>query len=315
MNWQAISFDWNNARAFLATAEEGSFSAAARVLGLTQPTLGRQVAALEAELGVVLFERVGRSLKLTPFGTELLDHVRGMAEAARCLSLAASGQAQSSEGKVCISASDLMAAYLLPELIGELRRREPGIHIEVLASNALSDLRQREADIALRHVRPDHPELIARLIREMCASFYASPRYLAEHGRPETFEDMASHALVGFVDDGVLLDHLNRSGVPVTSANIICNSADGNVAWQMVREGLGIGIMADDIAERCPDVERLFPGIDPFRYPLWLVTHRELNTSRRIRLVFDFLVDAFKQPRPVKRRAADRPTLKTPART
>ncbi len=100
MDWRAVKFDWNRARAFLVTAEEGSLSAAARALGLAQPTLGRQVDALEEELGVVLFERVGRGLTLTPSGLELLEHVRGMGEAATRVSLAAAGQSESIEGKV-----------------------------------------------------------------------------------------------------------------------------------------------------------------------------------------------------------------------
>ena len=107
MKWQTVSFDWNQARAFLVTVEEGSLTAAARALGLTQPTLGRQVAALEDSLGVTLFDRVGRSLRLTPSGLELLDHVRSMGDAAGRVSLTASGQSQTVEGQVCITASDL----------------------------------------------------------------------------------------------------------------------------------------------------------------------------------------------------------------
>ena len=123
MNWQSISFDWNQVRAFLVTAEEGSFSAAARALGLTQPTLGRQVAALEGHLGVTLFERVGRSLSLTQSGLELLDHVREMGDAAGRISLTASGQSQRIEGQVCITATDVVSIYLLPDALKQLRKR------------------------------------------------------------------------------------------------------------------------------------------------------------------------------------------------
>ena len=108
MEWQSVAFDWNQVRAFLVTAEEGSFSAAARALGLTQPTLGRQVAALEDYLGVTLFERLGRSLSLTQSGLELLDHVRAMGDAASRISLTASGQSQRIEGQVCITATDVL---------------------------------------------------------------------------------------------------------------------------------------------------------------------------------------------------------------
>ena len=143
MDWRSVKFDWNRARAFLVSAEEGSLSAAARALGMAQPTLGRQVRALEDELGVILFERVGRGLTLTPSGLELVEHVRAMSEAASRVSLTASGQSQSIEGTVCISATEVAAAYVLPPIITRLRRAEPGIAIEVVASNNISDLRRR----------------------------------------------------------------------------------------------------------------------------------------------------------------------------
>ncbi|MCB1366969.1 MAG: LysR family transcriptional regulator, partial [Rhodobacteraceae bacterium] len=133
MDWRTVNFDWNRARAFLVTAEEGSLSAAARALKLAQPTLGRQVAALEAELGVVLFERFGRGLQLTPAGHELMAHVREMGDAASRLSLAAFGQSDAMEGVVRISASDAYAGLLLPPILKRLAEAEPRITIEVLA--------------------------------------------------------------------------------------------------------------------------------------------------------------------------------------
>ena len=200
MNWNGTSFDWNQARAFLATAEEGSLSAAARALGLTQPTLGRQVAGLEETLGVLLFDRVGRSLVPTEAGLSLLEHVRAMGEAANRVSLAASGRSQAIAGHVCISASDVVAQYMLPPVIGELRRKAPEIEIELVASNTVSDLRRREADIAIRHIRPEEPDLIARLVRETTARLYAATSWLEENGRPKTAGDLAGASFVGFGD-------------------------------------------------------------------------------------------------------------------
>ncbi len=197
MNWQAVGFDWNQARAFLATAEEGSLSAAARALGLTQPTLGRQVAALERELGVTLFERVGRSLALTRSGIELLEHFRAMGEAATRISLASSGQSQAIEGQVRVTASDMVATYHLPRMLKRLREVAPGIEIEIVASNEVRDLRRREADIAIRHVRPEQPDLIARRVAETCARFYASVEYLDRHGRPPGPRDLSDADFVG----------------------------------------------------------------------------------------------------------------------
>ena len=130
MDWRSVKFDWNRARAFLVTAEEGSLSAAARAVGMTQPTLGRQVAALEDELGVALFERVGKGIELTPSGLELLEYVRAMGEAANNVSLAASGKSDSLEGNICISATEAVAAFVLPPIIHKLRQSAPGIDIE-----------------------------------------------------------------------------------------------------------------------------------------------------------------------------------------
>jgi DNA-binding transcriptional LysR family regulator len=292
MNWQAISFDWNQIRGFLATAEEGSFSAAARALGLTQPTLGRQVAALEDHLGVTLFERVGKSLSLTQSGLELLDHVRAMGEAASRVSLTASGQSQKIEGQVCITATDILAMYLLPEVLKKLRRVAPGIEIEIVASNDVRDLRRREADIAIRHGRPDQPDLVAKLVRETTIHLYASSKYLDRSGRPASPQDLSGAVFVGFDQSDRLTDRLNEIGLPLTRGNFKLISQSGAVAWEMVRQGLGIGVMVKEIADLTPGVECVLPDLPPIPVPIWLATHRELHTSRRIRLVFDVLAES-----------------------
>ncbi len=294
MDWQSVAFDWNQVRAFLVSAEEGSFSAAARALGLTQPTLGRQVSALEDRLGVTLFERVGRSIALTPSGLELLDHVRAMGDAAGRLSLAASGQSQRIEGRVCITATDIMALYLLPDAMKRLRDLAPGIEVEVVASNDLRDLRRREADIAIRHGRPSQPDLIAKLLREAPVHLYASTGYLDRHGRPESAGDISQSVFVGFEQSDRLLTHLNAFGLTLTKGNFKLISESGVVAWELVKQGLGIGVMVKDVADRTPGVECILPEFGPMTVPIWLVTHRELRTSRRIRLVFDVLAETLK---------------------
>ena len=286
-----MNFDWNQVRAFLATVEEGSLSAAARALGSTQPTLGRQVTALEEKLGVVLFERVGRSLALTPSGLGLLDHVRAMGEAASRISLAASGQSQIIEGQVRITASDVYSAFVLPRVISRLRDVAPMIEIDVVADNDIKDLQHREADIAVRHVRPEEPELIAQLVNEESARFYAASAYITRRGRPKTIDDLAKHDFVGFGDTDRMLEHLVPLGLNLTRQNFKLSSENGVVAWQFVREGLGVSIMADAVAQDCPDIELLLPEFPPVKFPVWLTTHRELHTSRRIRLVFDVLAE------------------------
>ena len=289
MNWRAIAFDWNQARAFLATAEEGSLSAAARAIGQTQPTLSRQVSALEERLGVTLFERTGRSVALTQAGVELLDHVRTMAAAANRMTLAASGQSQTVEGLVQITASDLMSAYVLPRAIAELRSIAPLLEIEMVADNNVRDLLLREADIAIRHVRPSQPELVAKLLREETARFYATRPYLDAHGAPALDGDLSRHQFISFADSDRMLEYLRPVGLNLTKANFRLGSRSGVVAWEMARAGMGVAVMSDEIAEKFAEFEPVLTEIAPFAFPTWLVTHRELNTSRRIRLVFDHL--------------------------
>jgi DNA-binding transcriptional LysR family regulator len=291
MNWQQISFDWNQVRAFLVTAEEGSLSAAARALGLTQPTLSRQVMALEEQLGVTLFERIGKTLRLTQSGKDLLDHVREMGEAARKLSLVASGQSQSVSGTVSLTASDTMAYENLPAFLMQLRSEAPLIDIEVIADNEISDLLRREADIAIRHVRPEEPDLIARLVGEITASFYASKSYQEMHGCPQTVADLSQHHFVGFGDRDRMVQYLQAMGLPISKEQFHVTSKSGIVAWKLVCEGLGISMMSDQVAISYPEVERLSLPIEPLRIPIWLTTHRELHTSRKIRLVFDRLAE------------------------
>jgi DNA-binding transcriptional LysR family regulator len=293
MNWQSVSFDWNQARAFLATAEEGSLSAAARALGQTQPTLGRQVSALEQELGVTLFERVGRSLSLTQSGLELLEHFRAMGEAASRISLSASGQSQAIEGHVTITATSMMATYHLPAMLKQLREAAPGIEIEIVASNEVRDLQRREADIAIRHVRPQQPDLIAKLVGEMTAHLYASKSYLDTHGRPRSPSDVSEAVFIGLPDMAPHLPVLNNLGLSLTEGNFKVTTSSGTVALELVRHGLGISILTKQDAALTPELEPVLPELDPIPIPIWLVTHRELHTSRRIRLVFDLLAEAF----------------------
>jgi DNA-binding transcriptional LysR family regulator len=296
MDWRAVKFDWNRARAFLVTAEEGSLSAAARALGMAQPTLGRQVDALEEELGVILFERVGRGFTLTPSGLDLLDHVRAMGDAAGRVSLAAAGQSQSIEGTICIAASETHAAMLLPPVIVKLRARHPGIHIEIVASSRASDLRRREADIALRNFAPTEPDLIARKIRDIPARLYATPDYLDRIGNPKLPYDLRHADFISIDSSGMFLKGLNAMGLSLTEANFPILTENYLVMWEYVKRGIGIGIQDGTIGDAEAAVRRVLPDLEPLMFPIWLVSHRELNTSRRVRVVFDLLVEELGSP-------------------
>ena len=291
MDWKSVNFDWNRARAFLVAAEEGSLSAAARALGTTQPTVGRQISALEEELSIVLFERVGLGLELTPTGLDLLEHVRLMGEAASRVSLTASGQSQNIEGTVCISASEVFSVFLLPPIIAKLRKIEPKINIEIIATNETSDLRKREADIALRNFRPTQPELIAKKIKDVSARLYATPNYLNSINNPTSVDDLQRANFISFDNTGMLMNELNNRGMTLTKKNFPLLSENYLVHWELVKQGLGIGIMPEDIGDAEPLVQQVLPRLKAITFPIWLTTHRELNTSRRVRMVFDLLAE------------------------
>jgi DNA-binding transcriptional LysR family regulator len=289
MNWQAMSFDWNQVRAFLATVEEGSFSGAARALKSTQPTIGRQVSALEGSLGVTLLERGVRGPTLTQTGRELLDHVRAMGEAATLISMAADGESQDVAGEVTVTATDLMAAAALPAILAPLRQTAPGMRMRIVATGDIKNLMQREADIAIRHARPEQPDLIARHVADFRATLYGASAYLDRAGRPRTPRDVADLAFVGSPDPNRLMAPLQDHGVPVRAENFVMSSDSNVVEWELVKAGYGISMLPEVLCEAEPGIEKVLPSLPSLQFPIWLVTHRELRTSRRIRVVFDTL--------------------------
>ncbi|MEM6906003.1 MAG: LysR family transcriptional regulator, partial [Pseudomonadota bacterium] len=227
MNWDAISFDWNQVRAFLTTAEEGSFSGAARALKTTQPTIGRQISELETRLGVTLFERSVRGPTLTGAGADLLAHVRAMGAAAALISAVADGQSQEVSGVVTVTATDLLAAVTLPPILAPLRQSPPGIQVHIVAASEIRNLTQREADIAIRHVRPEQPDLIARHLGDFRASFYGASSYLDRAGRPTRPEEVANHAFVGPLDQARMIGDLQNLGMPLRAENFVLASDSG----------------------------------------------------------------------------------------
>ncbi len=295
MNWDAVSFDWNQVRAFPATVEEGSLSAAARALGQTQPTLSRQVTSLEQDLGIILFERGPRTMSLTQAGFELLDHVRAMGEAATRISLSATGQSQAIDGHVSITATDMMATYVLPCALRQLQDTAPNIDIELIPSNDVRDLIKREADIAIRHLRPDQPDLIAKCVRNSSAHLYASQTYLTRFGHPKSADDLSECAFVGLSPIERFLPSVRTQGLQLTAKQFMVTTASGAALVELVRQGLGISILPRHTAELFPDLVPVLPSHVSFPIPIWLVTHRELHTSRRIRLVYDLLANAMSE--------------------
>jgi DNA-binding transcriptional LysR family regulator len=194
-------------------------------------------------------------------------------------------------GVVSVSATDAVAAYLLPPILQQLRTQEPGIAVEVISSNALSDLLRREADIAIRHVQPEQPDLIARLVREAQAHFYASEDWVRIHGHPRSAHDAAHLPFVGSDRNGRYLAYLRQHGLNLTEDNFSCYSDHTVAFWALVCQGMGIGVTMTEIARKTPGVVRVLDDVPPVRFPIWLVSHRELRTSRRIRVVFEALAE------------------------
>lgn len=289
MKNRTSAFDWSQAQAFLATVEMGSFSRAAARLGLSQPTVGRHVSGLESDLGLLLFDRVGKSLALTDNGHAMVLHVKAMKDAADQLSLSALGQDKTIAGPVSVTASDVFCAYILPPIIERIRLTYPEVQVEIISSNEVQDLRRREADIAIRNVEPTHPDLYAKRLRTTKGNLYGATSYLDHLGRPATIKDFSERTT--FIGDtsGRVLQMLTTMGVPVASGqfSIIANS--GVAMWEMVKRGVGLAVMFKDLADITPEVEVVLPKEITVDVPVWLVAHRELKTNARIRAIFDIL--------------------------
>lgn len=306
MNWDAIGFDWNQVRAFLATVEEGSLSAAARVLGQTQPTVGRQVAALEAQLQITLFERAGRSLIPTPAARDMAGHVRAMAEAAGRFSLAAGGQTQSVAGPVKITASEAYSVSLLPGFVRKLRDTHPEVIVEIVSTNSLSDLLRREADIAVRNADPSEAGLIARRVKTDTGGVFATPDLITRHGPFRAPGDLARAPFVGLESDAALIAAFAAKGVTLTERTFVARAASHTVHWELTRHGVGLGLTSRAIGLRTPEVVPVLEEALSFEFPVWLVAPSELNTSRRVRVVFDALA-AYLARWPIPSKIADSP--------
>ncbi len=285
----AINFDWTLMRSFLAVLDAGSLLGAARRLQQSQPTLGRHIQSLEAQLGTALFERTGRGLTPTLAAREIADHARAMQEAADALQRELSRSSADLTGTVRLTASQTVATYLLPPLIAKLRKETPEIQIELVASDEVKNLLRREADIALRMVRPEQESLIARKVLSLTLGTYASKKYLKSHGVPADAADLLNHQLIGYDQVTTILKGFREFGESVNRENFAFRTDDNIVQWQAVRAGLGIGFMADYLAKTDRTVKRVLPDFQIPDLPVWLTTHREIQGNPRIRRVYDFL--------------------------
>lgn len=293
--------DWNQVRAFLAAVEGGSLTRGAKALGLNQSTLSRQIQSLEESLGVPLFERVGKRLVLTEAGRALAPYAVAMGQAAASLDRGALGRSEAVEGTVTISATDAVSMFLLPPILHRIRAEAPGVTVHILVANTLSDLRRREADIAIRHLRPTEPELIGRFIREATAGFYASRDWVARHGHPHRAEQARGAVFIGSAIDSRFADYLRELGLELGPESFRIACENSLVAWALTRQGLGISPIMREVAAGMPDLVEVLEELPPVTFPIWLLTHREVHSARRIRLVFDILAEELAVPAPTGR--------------
>ena len=288
--------DWNLIKAFLAVARTGSLSAAARMLGASQPTLGRHIAELETVTGLVLFRRGRAGYELTESGIALMARAEEVADKATAFSRLALGQTtETVSGTVRIAASEIVSAYVLPRMLERFLHDEPSIEIELVASNQVENLLRRDADIAIRMVEPAQLDLITRHVTDIPLVACAAQSYLAGRVAPRTLADLASHELAGFDRGADIIAAFGRYGLNVDRHAFRFRCDNQIVLWEAVRAGNGIGFGQEPLARRDPAIEIILPDLKLPSLPVWLAMHRDVRNSARIRRVVDFLHDELKR--------------------
>jgi len=284
-----VDADWALWRSFDAVVGAGSLSGAARKLGLSQPTLGRHVEALEQALGVALFERTLSGLKPTEAALRVYEHVEAARSALAEAQLVAEGTSAALSGSVRITSSTVTCAYLLPPLIADLRQTFPQIAIELVPSDPVENLLLRESDIAVRMFRPTQLELIAKKLGEIPIVACAHESYLARRGRPARPEQLTEHDLIGFDRSDLLINAARILGYDLKRSDFMVRTDSQTNMWELMKGGLGIGFAQSILVARTPGMVALLPELKPPPLDVWLTTHRELFTSRRIRAIYDRL--------------------------
>jgi len=285
-------FDWTLVRSFLAVLDAGSLMGAARKLGAQQPTLSRHVAELERQIGAPLFERTGRGVTPTALALAIADGARQMQGGAEALARSLAGTRDATSGTVRITTSQVAASYLLPSVLAALQRAEPGIQIELVASNALSNLLRREADIAVRMVRPQQGSLVARKLAELPIGAAAHVSYLERAGTPRRPQDLLQHTLIGYDREDTIERGFAALGLALPHQAFALRTDDQVAYGRLVAAGAGIGFVALYNTAHWPGVQRLLPMLQIPPLPCWLAVHREIRGNKVVRRVYDFLAEA-----------------------
>ncbi|MEM7520970.1 MAG: LysR family transcriptional regulator [Pseudomonadota bacterium] len=282
--------DWAHVQSFVAVADHGSLSAAARVRRASQPTMSRHIALLEDAVGARLFERDKSGMILTETGAALLEQASKMADAAAQMDLIPQQADGALSGVVRITASQIVATYILPNVLVALRQKYPAIAVELVASDDTNNLLRREADIAVRMYRPTQDDMISALCGQLELGAFAAESYIARRGMPMPgAEGLLRHDVIGYDRSTQIIDAMRALGVTVNRDFFCFRCDDQVVCWQMVRAGLGIGFNQLHIGDSDPKVRRVSGAAPVGRLPVWLTAHPEVKKVPRIRRVFDFL--------------------------
>jgi DNA-binding transcriptional LysR family regulator len=284
--------DWDLIRTFLAAMRTGSFSAAARELGLAQPTAGRQIETLEAKTGAPLFIRSRRGLIPTPAALALLPHAEAMAAAAAALSRTSSAEAHDERGTVRLTASQLIGHEVLPPILTDFCVRYRDIQIELAVSDHNADLLRRDADIAVRMTRPTQQALVARRMGVIEIGLYAQRRYVEAFGLPHTQEELTKHRSIGFDRDPHAVHSAGGSATQVRRHQFGFRTDSASAQVAALRAGIGICAYHTILARRDPNLLRVLEGVFSVRREMWLVMHRDSRSVRRIKVLFDYLARA-----------------------
>jgi DNA-binding transcriptional LysR family regulator len=284
--------DWDGFRVLLAVVSGGSFSAAARTLGISQPTAGRMVAALEEELGARLLMRRARGVALTPAGEEIIADVRRMSDGAA----AAIRRARGEDMTVRISATERLGALWLPRHLLPLSRAMPGLRLELVVDNAVVDLSKRQADIAVRLFRPREPDLIARRVGTLGFALYASPAYLRARGTPKRVADLAKHDVIGFAS-GNAPSYVKWLYKIVPEERFVLRTMSLIAQQEAARAGFGIVIGTKRILDDDDELRRVLPRARVPGMEIWLAVHEDVRRNTAVARVYDALIDLFRGTR------------------
>jgi DNA-binding transcriptional LysR family regulator len=283
--------DWALWRSFSAVVANGSLSAAARELGISQPTVGRHIETLEHNLGLALFERTLTGLKPNSAALRIFEPVAQAQAALAEATMMAEGAQAEYGGTVRITASIMISHYVLPRLLLPIRDRYPGIALEIVPADSTENLLLREADIAIRMFRPTQLELVTRHLGDIPIVPAAHQSYLDRRGTPKTALDLASHDLIGLDRSDLIIAHSQKLGLPLRRDQFVLRTDDQASQWELMRAGLGIGFAQANLLRLTPSMVELMVDLSIPPLEVWLTTHRELFTSHRIRAIYDALAE------------------------